>query len=335
MKSTPVCSSDAHVALARRRALSPSEWQDFAAHLATCIDCRASWRLALDFERSGGARPGDERIIARGVRATLAASARPRTSLLRMALAASVVLAVAGAASAAIVLHVRQAASTVPVDVPGQVRPAKPRASHGVSPKPQAAMESPSSPATEGSAARPVERETPLPAVDQAPPVTPSTAPKALRSDRSTASARPLPASAVLDPFDSADTPPSPQASPYQEDAAVLFEEALAERQQGRAQSAIAAFHRLEREFPHSSEATVSLVSVGDLLLGNGRPAEGLVYFEVYLRRAPAGPLAPEAWVGKARALEALGRVPEAKATWNEIAKRFTDARYLRRQHAH
>jgi TolA-binding protein len=360
MKPTSVPCMEDRVALARRGALSPAEWQEFASHLTVCVDCRVAWRLTSDFEHSAEARPGDERIIARGVKAAMAASA---------------VLVAAGAASAAIVLHVHRSGPPEPPDVPGKVRPAKPRGARGIRPKPLPPVESPA----ESPAALPVERpaENPLAFPDPRPvenaPALPVERPATLPAERPAertpalpaewhaappapdrASSRAAPAAsapesaqvqaaagpaarppqevAELDPFEgTGGSLSSLPASVSRQNAADLFARGLAERQEGHAPAAIATFRRLQRQAPDSPEATVSLVSLGDLLLETRMPVEALAYFQAYLRRAPAGTLALEAWIGKARALDALGRASEARAAWKQIARRFPDARYLRR----
>ena len=326
MNSTSMSCGEDRVALARRGALSPEEWQDFATHLAECVDCRVAWRLGMDFEHGAPARPGDERIVSRGVKAALASSARRRPNLIRLALAASVVLVAASAASAALLLHVRHSGQAESQPTPSKIRPAKSRAARNAAAAPQVQTvpaESPAGPAVELPAALPAPSQASAPA---APATTAPASPKVER-----VSARPSPEVATLDPFEHAGSPLSPPpAPPPREDAPGLFARALAERQEGRGQTAIATFRRLEREFPDSREATVSLVSLGDLLLGTRQEAEALLCFEAYLHRAPTGALVPEAWIGKARALDALGRVTEARVAWKEIARRFPNAPYLR-----
>jgi TolA-binding protein len=322
MKSPSVSCADDRVALARRGALSPAEWQDFATHLAVCVDCRVAWQLGMDFEHSAAARPGDERIVARGVKVALAASARPRANLIRFALAAGVVLIAAGAASAALLVHVAHRGPAASPPTSGQVRPAKSRGAHGMRatvaaeavPAEAVPAESPAAPAVEVPAAAPAPSYASAPAV--------ATAPALSQVVRAGATARLLQAVAEADPFERAGGLLSPPG-PGREAAPALFAQALAERQEGRSQPAIATFRRLQRELPDSREATVSLVSLGDLLLGAGREAEALPCFEAYLHRLPTGTLAPEAWIGKARALDALGRATEARGAWKEIARRF------------
>jgi TolA-binding protein len=324
MTSTFVSCSEDRVALARRGALSPTEWQDFATHLTVCLDCRVAWRLAIDFEHDGEARPGDERVVARAVKAALASSARPRAHVLRFAVAASLILLVAGAASAAIVLRVRHREAAGPNLLPSHPRPPKPRADRGRVVVPQAPAEAPPASAIE----RPAEAPIPIPAA--ASPRHLVTAPALPRPEPAQtpplAGPRELPGA---DPFDDDRGPLSP-APPPGMDAPALLARAMAERRDGRIDAAIATFRQLQRELPDSSEATVSLVSLGHLLLADGRPAEALRELESYLRRAPRGALVPEAWVGKARALDAMGRTTEASAAWDEIGKRFPDHGYLR-----
>ena len=320
------CCED-RVALARRGALSPLEWQDFATHLAVCVDCRVAWRLSMDFEHSAAARPGDERIVARGVKLALASSARPHPNLIRFAFAAAVVLVAASAASAALLLHVRHSGPAESPHTPGKVRPAKSRGARSNGAMSQVPVASLATPAVEIPAAHPAPSQA---AASAAPAATASASPPVERANADS-TARPSQQVAALDPFERAGSPLSPPpAPPRREDAPGRFAQALAERQEGRGQTAIATFRRLQREFPDSLEATVSLVSLGDLLLGARREAEALLCFEAYLQRAPTGTLVPEAWIGKARALDALGRVAEARSAWNEIARRFPNAPYLR-----
>jgi TolA-binding protein len=330
MKSMPVSCTDDRVALARRGALSPPEWQDFATHLTECVDCRIAWRLGIDFEESAAPRAGDERLVARGVKAALASSRRPHTRLIRLALAASVALAAAGAASAAIVIHVRQSEPTAAPPAPDKVRPAKSHNAAIIRPTPL--RESPAAPTAEDQVAPPPALPAPTRPMAPAAPTAPATRPPLIeRADSRPPEPAPQPL-AVLDPFEGAENPvPSTVPPPHRAHAAGLFAQAVAERQAGRNLAAIATFRSLQREFPDAPETTIALVSLGDLLLDTGRQAEALRNFEAYLRRAPKGTLLPEAWIGKARALETLGRAAEARAAWSEIARRFPNSPYLRR----
>jgi TolA-binding protein len=127
------------------------------------------------------------------------------------------------------------------------------------------------------------------------------------------------------------DSPLAVAALPV-EDAATLFARALSEREQGRTSNAIATFRALQRRFPQTPQAVLSLVSLADLSLGTGDAAGALVAFEEYLASGSSGALVPEALLGKARALSSLGRVAEADVVWREIARRYPDSPYLGRR---
>jgi TolA-binding protein len=116
----------------------------------------------------------------------------------------------------------------------------------------------------------------------------------------------------------------APIGGPSADEAATLLERAVTARRDGHLQAAIGAFRRLQADFPGTPEGLVSQVSVGDLFLRLALPAEALAAFEAYLRAAPTGALVPEALAGRARALAALGRETESRATWRELARRFS-----------
>jgi len=84
-----------------------------------------------------------------------------------------------------------------------------------------------------------------------------------------------------------------------------LLGQAMAERQQGRLQSAVLALRSLRREFPDSPEASVALVSLGNLLIDDDEATEALPLFQQYRQQSPNGALVPEAMAGQARALAA------------------------------
>jgi hypothetical protein len=89
----------------------------------------------------------------------------------------------------------------------------------------------------------------------------------------------------------------------------------LAKAQGLRARGAYAAcaqlYRRLWSEFPGSEEAKVSMISLGELELGQrNHPAAALDAFSAYLRGG--GSLEREARFGRIRALRALGRDGEA-----------------------
>ena len=310
MRSILRACSDDRVARARQGALSAEEWQELAGHLATCPDCRITWRLAVDFEHSAATAPGDERLVERATRLALSSTSGRRIDWFGLGIAAAVTLAAASVASGALMLRGRHAAE--PTDGRSTVRSAGRVPSPGSSgralvPDPGAALPPVLLGPAVGTSPRPEQEEaggTPRPASQRG-------AERPLRQATVAVPGAPPPSVAMLEP---------PLAL---EDATTLFARALAERAHGQREAAVATFRSLQRRFPKTPEAVLASVSLGDLLLDAGRPADALLACEQYLASAPSGALAPEAWAGRARALTALGRHAEADAAWREIARRF------------
>jgi len=300
--------SDNRAARARRGALSATEWQEYATHLAACADCRVTWSVTIDFEQSAAPAPGDERMLERAAKLALAGSRGRHVHAVRVAAAAAIILLVAGVASGAIVLRVRHA--SVPVAHSDPPNPARMRA-----------RKTPASSAIQSVAAA---ESGALPAAVPAPaPLTPAAAeapapggagPKAVKRAAGHLTAV-------------ADHIAAPQT---REDAATLFARAVTDREQGRTFAALATFRSLQGRFPGSPQAVLSLVSLADLALDTGDAGLALAACEQYLAAAPSGTLVPEALVGRARALTSLGRATEADAVWREIARRFPKSPYVR-----
>jgi outer membrane protein assembly factor BamD (BamD/ComL family) len=110
--------------------------------------------------------------------------------------------------------------------------------------------------------------------------------------------------------------------------AADLFARANSMRRSRDFREAIRQYQTLQRLFPESSEARVSLVSTGDLLSREGEVAGALAAFDRYLGGGDAGPLAPEALVGRARCLERLSRRVDELGAWRELLRRFPGSIY-------
>jgi TolA-binding protein len=320
MRSIPQACSDDRAARARQGALSAAEWQEFASHLATCADCRITWRLMVDFEQSAAPAPGDERLLGCAAKLALAGSRSRRVHVFRVGVAAAVILLVAGVASGAILLRARHVA--VSADLTDSARTAGMKARR----------------AAASSAAQPVapEKSAAFLATEPAPPAPSGVAqpPMAVVSRSAHPSRKPI--ERATGHLASVAPDASPRAvaldpSPV-ENASILFARAVSEREQGRTSSAIATFRSLQRRFSKTPQAVLSLVSLADLLLGTGDAATALVAFEEYLAAAPSGALVPEALLGKARALSALGRAAEAEAVWREIARRYPDSPYVGRR---
>lgn len=113
------------------------------------------------------------------------------------------------------------------------------------------------------------------------------------------------------------------------ETPASLFDAANKARNAGDYGRAITLHRKLETTFPHSREAQASYATLGRLLLDRGDAMGALQAFDAY--KAP-GPLDEAVLVGRATALERLGREGEARNTWTQLLRDFPDTPY--REHA-
>ena len=300
---------DDRVNRARRGGLSAHEREDLEGHLGACADCRIAWRLAHDFDGSAGARPGDERMLARAAGVALAGSRRKFLVTRVAASAAAVIVLLVGVASAAVLLDIgrdrwtrdRAAAAPAAAGLTSRLH----RSWLRVGAAPIAAASDPPAPE---------------PALAPEQPMAVASHPVAVpRTDPSPAASR----SALPRRHASA-------AMPGAASSAHLFAQAVEARRQGDAKRAIALFRELLQTYPATSEAHVTLVSLGDLLMGRGDPAGALSAFDEYLRLDPAGALFPEALDGRARALTALGRRHDADEAWRELDARLPASPYAR-----
>ncbi|WP_437962339.1 tetratricopeptide repeat protein (plasmid) [Sorangium sp. So ce119] len=107
-----------------------------------------------------------------------------------------------------------------------------------------------------------------------------------------------------------------------------LFREANDARRAGSTQRAIELYRALQKRFAGSPEATLSLVSLGGLLLNGGSAAAALAQFDRYLGVAGARPLAVEALYGRGRALRALGRSGDEAQTWRRLLREHPSSPY-------
>jgi TolA-binding protein len=122
---------------------------------------------------------------------------------------------------------------------------------------------------------------------------------------------------APVDHRERADTA-SAEATPT---AADLFAAANAARRARDWRGAVDRYFALERRFPESEEALVSLVAAGDVLSRLGEPDAALRAFDRYLARRPDGSLAPEALFGRARSLQKAGREDDEAAAWRRLLR--------------
>jgi TolA-binding protein len=110
--------------------------------------------------------------------------------------------------------------------------------------------------------------------------------------------------------------------------SAEQFAHANALRKSGQLDAAIAGYWQLQRQYPGSSEALLSHVLLGRLLLRQGSASAAHAQFSRYLQRSPGGSLAEEALHGQAGALRVSGRIAEERQVHRELLRRFPSSVY-------
>ncbi len=128
-----------------------------------------------------------------------------------------------------------------------------------------------------------------------------------------------------------ASTPSTPEPARVvrrpREGAAALFESASDARRHGDYTHALALHRELESRFPKSREAHVARATAGRLLLDLGDPAGALASFDEYLASG-SGELGEETMVGRAKALERLGRADDARRAWQALLAAYPESPY-------
>jgi len=278
----------------RRAPLTELERHALATHLSQCAECRASSALAMLFEAIPDHQPGDGDLLARvAEKAIRAPRGAGRAPGLRVAVVVALMVLSATGATAAWMAY-RETTTHGPA--PSPTVPVTPGATHGRTPlaiPPTLPDDSPPRDTPKVSAEVPVVVETPR---------------------RRTA---PTP---TLAPPPSRELPESTAAS--------VFADANAARRRGEIPKAIALYESLRERFPDSSQALLSFISVGDLLLGEGAADKAVAAYGAYLRGAPHGALTEEALYGRARGLRLAGRSAEERQTWQELLRRFPRSAY-------
>ncbi len=194
--------------------------------------------------------------------------------------------------------------------------------SRSAEPLPAPAIEVPESPAPAEEAPTQITKNLPAETVSTEPSVSVHDLP----------SAKPL--AAVTSDTVSFSPPPPPADSPVT--AAELFRDANAERRAGNIGRAIDLYRALQKRHPDAPETQASRVSLGRLLLDRQGDAGGaLAQFDAYLKASVAdnGTLAEEARVGRALALEQLGRRDDERRAWEELVSRHPQSLHSARAH--
>jgi TolA-binding protein len=284
------------VVRARRNALSTAESNAFAQAVGTSASVRTAYEIGSDLDLATRVRPGDEALLERALTRTFAES-RPlrRRRLPRVAAALAATLALASAAAATRqVIEWRAEARSAEVARVATVERASSNRAPGAG-GPSAA--SPSAAALHDGATR----TAPAASLEAEP-----SAPPALADGKAA---------------------PAPLR---QATAASLFRDAGAARRAGDLARARALYTELESRFPGSSEARVSRVSLGKLLLSAGHAREAETAFAQYLRSG-ASDLREEALVGRADALRALGRSADERRARLDLIRRYPASVYANR----
>ena len=111
--------------------------------------------------------------------------------------------------------------------------------------------------------------------------------------------------------------------------AAELFARANGARRAGRDDAAIADYRALERDHAGTPEAEAAHVALGRLLLDKrAQYTEALAEFDRYLAGSGSGALREEALIGRALALEHLGRSAEEERAWRAVLRDHPDSVY-------
>jgi len=109
--------------------------------------------------------------------------------------------------------------------------------------------------------------------------------------------------------------------------AAQLFSEANQARRASNPARATELYRLLQRKFPNSQEAQLSLVTLGSLQLNGGNAAGALATFNRYLNRGGRS-LEAEALYGQAQALRRLGRTGDERRAWERLLARHPGSGY-------
>lgn len=312
----------------RRGALRSGEEAELERLLAASPALRMAHQVGKDFDQIAAVEGGDEQRIARFVERTLAARApRHRRWFGRLRpspwMAAAAVFAVCGVAFGLRGVWWPQPSATVATSNARLLpRPAN-TARKMTAPRAVTEPNDETSAVTTQSNQNVAAPNLPTPSGDQAAPVNSTSPIRNLGSP----SALPTPEDVRND-----DSPRKDSTAifsvdqPAESNAAALLRQANRARSAGEIDRAAVLLKELQTKFGSSPEAHVSLVSLGKLLMLSGSREAALQQFTSYLERS--GPLEEEALVGRAQALQGLGRASEERNTWERLLAHFPGSVY-------
>jgi len=113
-----------------------------------------------------------------------------------------------------------------------------------------------------------------------------------------------------------------------------IFADANRARRSGDYAAALADYQKLSTQFPGTREAITGHMIVGELALARHAPDEALKQFDSYLASSPNGTLAEEARVGRAEALQTLGRAADERAAWQDLLRKHPASVHAQRARA-
>lgn len=108
------------------------------------------------------------------------------------------------------------------------------------------------------------------------------------------------------------------EPAPAEPSAAELFSEANQARRASNGARATQLYRLLQRKYPGSQEAQLSLVTLASLQLNSGNASGALSTFNRYLSQS-GRPLEAEALYGQAQAFRQLGRTSEEVRAWKRL----------------
>jgi TolA-binding protein len=287
--------------------LGEAERARLQAHLTRCATCRFERLLRADFVAELEADEAPDALAGLSARPSrVAVPARPRRvrrvlwSRARVAwLVAAATLLVGGVAAATgMTRHIWSQPVELTKEDPAPVSEVKKPKNGRAAPRVEAPHEVPSQ-----------AQEQPAPVAVNPPPAQ---------------TAAPLPPSATPAPIAAHAASHLSEMVPAPAD---LLDAESGARRQGDYERVVSLHRQLVSRFPGSREAQVSRAIVGRLLLDRGNPADALSSFDGYLGSG-SGALEEEAMVGRATALERLGRRDEASRAWGDLLASFPESPY-------